>query len=147
MEMTEFFFFFTRTPKLYPAFSDTLFHRLFWVTSRKRWQNWTPCSAMESRKAPWSWFAHTANVGMRTPFSSSLPPSLRSLWTTPKQEVHFLFFLKKGPRCLSSALKVTVRHTAPILSFSRSPFSPNKHKYIRSDTVKLYKDITACTCL
>lgn len=38
----------------------------------------------------------TANVGMRTPFSSSLlPPFLHSLWTTPKQEVHFLFFLKK----------------------------------------------------
>lgn len=53
-------------------------------------------------------FGCSANVGMRTPFffpppSSpplplpplSLPPFLRSLQTTPKQEVHFLFFLKR----------------------------------------------------
>lgn len=47
-------------------------------------------------------FGCSANVGMRTPFffflllsPSLLPPFLRSLQTTPKQEVHFLFFLKR----------------------------------------------------
>lgn len=43
----------------------------------------------------------TANAGMRTPFSPapslppSLPPPLLSLWTTPKQEVHFFFVFPK----------------------------------------------------
>lgn len=56
-----------------------------------------------------------ANAVMRTPFSSSLlpPPSLHSLWTTPKQEVHFLFFLKKKRKSKITLLHLALSYHAP----------------------------------
>ena len=86
-------------------FWDALLHGLVWVTSRKRWQNWTPCSAMESRKAPWSWL-HTQPMWECAPPSlpPSLPPSSLSLSLSPSPQSvdhpetgsSLFVFLKKG---------------------------------------------------
>lgn len=87
----------------------------FRVTLRKRWQKWTPCSAVESRKALRSWLH--SQCGNAHPLLFFSLPFSSSLWTTPKQEVHFLFFLKKdlAASVFSSKLTCTTHYPLPLV--------------------------------
>lgn len=143
-------------PELY-AHADTLsrfgnffLHRLlfFRVTLRKRWQKWTPCSAVESRKALRSWLH--SQCGNAHPLLFLPPFLLQSVWTTPKQEVHFLFFLKKDLAASVFSSKLTCATHYPLTlvctctALKRFPrVRTFKRNY--SSIIKLYKDISQ-TC-
>lgn len=68
----------------------------------------------------------TANVGMRTPFFFLPPFLLQSVWTTPKQEVHFLFFLKKDlvASVFSSKLTCTTHYQTGVDMHAFNKSSP-----------------------
>lgn len=88
----------------------------------------------------------TANAVMRTPFSSTLlPPFLHSLWTTPKQEVHFLFFLNKKNPTDSFRPRLTCTAGYPT---RRTHFQSLSYLFCNTSifmimSVNLYKDITS----
>lgn len=94
------------------------------VTLRKRLQNWTPCLAMESRKAPWSWLH--SQCGNAHPLLLLPPPSLSPQSVDHPETGSSLFvFLKKGPCCFSFPHKVNMHHRSSTQTDSFSISSPS----------------------
>lgn len=137
---------FTHTPTLYPALEAPSSIDCYSLESL-----YANGDKSEPHVRPWSpaklsGAGCTANVGMRTPFFFLPPFLLQSVWTTPKQEVHFLFFLKKDLAASVFSPKLTCATHYPLtLVYTRTVLKPfsrvREFKRNYSSVIKLYKDI------